>query len=154
MSAEISGDASSDAASAAIRDQPVPHPAKMLMLLCCVGAFLAFLDATIVNIAFPAIWGHWLPGGVLIGLGVGLAFPALGGAALQGVEDRQFGVASAINNTARQLGAVLGVSLLVVVLSSVGPDPAVQAKHAWIFAGVTAALCGLVALALPRHSTG
>ena len=98
----------------------------------------------------PDFWGHWLPGMVLIGAGVGLAFPALGGAALQGVPDRYFGVASALNNTARTLGAVLGVSLLVVVISAAGPNPATEAKHAWIFAGIVAIICGAVAAALPR----
>jgi hypothetical protein len=81
---------------------------------------------------------------------VGLAFPALGGAALQGVPDRSFGVASALNNTARTLGAVLGVSLLVVIFSAAGPDPAIGAKHAWIFAGVVAIACGAVSATLPR----
>jgi NTE family protein len=98
----------------------------------------------------PDFWGHWLPGMVLIGTGVGLAFPALGGAALQGVADRAFGVASALNNTARTLGAVLGVSLLVVIFSAAGPDPAIGAKHAWIFAGVVAIACGAVSATLPR----
>jgi NTE family protein len=101
----------------------------------------------------PDFWAHWLPGMVLIGAGVGLAFPALGGAALQGVPDLYFGVASALNNTARTLGAVLGVSLLVVVLSGAGPDIAIGARHAWVFAGVVAIICGAVSAGLPRPRT-
>jgi NTE family protein len=98
----------------------------------------------------PSFWSHWLPGGALVGIGVGMVFPTLGGAALQGVATERFGVASALNSTARQLGAVLGVSMLVVVFAAAGPVPAVRAEHAWIFAAIAAGLCGTVALALPR----
>jgi NTE family protein len=98
----------------------------------------------------PSFWSHWLPGGALVGIGVGMVFPTLGGAALQDVPVERFGIASALNSTARQLGAVLGVSMLVVVFSAAGPIPAVRAEHAWIFAAVVAGLCGVVSLALPR----
>ena len=36
-------------------DPPAAKPSAKLVLLCCLGAFLAFLDSTIVNVAFPNI---------------------------------------------------------------------------------------------------
>jgi NTE family protein len=98
----------------------------------------------------PDFWGHWLPGAAVVGVGVGLTFPTLGGAAMRDVPDGSFGVATALNSTARQLGAVLGVSLLVVVLSGSLRDPVAGAQHGWVLAAAAAALCGAVALALPR----
>ena len=40
------------------RGEPAPRTAKarkILVLVCCLGAFVAFLDSTIVNVAFPDI---------------------------------------------------------------------------------------------------
>ncbi|GAA1953601.1 MFS transporter [Kitasatospora viridis] len=46
-------------ADAERRDPPglgaTARPATALILLCCLGAFMAFLDSTIVNVAFPGI---------------------------------------------------------------------------------------------------
>lgn len=36
-------------------DEPAGRPPTGLLLLCCLGGFLAFLDSTIVNVAFPNI---------------------------------------------------------------------------------------------------
>ncbi|MCX4747535.1 MFS transporter [Kitasatospora sp. NBC_01287] len=36
-------------------DGPSTEPSVLLVLLCCLGAFMAFLDSTIVNVAFPDI---------------------------------------------------------------------------------------------------
>ncbi|WP_461008443.1 MFS transporter [Streptomyces capparidis] len=38
-----------------VRDEPAAGPSAPLVLLCCLGAFMAFLDSTIVNAAFPSI---------------------------------------------------------------------------------------------------
>ncbi len=97
----------------------------------------------------PSFLRHWLPGALLVGVGVGACFPTLGGAGLVGVPDGQFSVASALNSAARQLGAVLGVSLLVVVQTAAGAHALRQADAGWTLAACAAAACGLVAAALP-----
>jgi MFS family permease len=56
----------------------------------------------------PAYLGTWLPGMLLMGIGIGLAFPTLGAAAAADIRPEQFGVASAVTGAGRQLGAVLG----------------------------------------------
>jgi EmrB/QacA subfamily drug resistance transporter len=38
-----------------VRSEPAAKPSATLVLLCCLGAFMAFLDSTIVNVAFPSI---------------------------------------------------------------------------------------------------
>jgi NTE family protein len=98
----------------------------------------------------PSFLAHWLPGAVLVGVGVGACFPTLGGASLVGVTQERFAAASAVNSAARQLGAVLGVSLLVVVQTAAGRDVLERAEAGWLLAAGAATACGLVALALRR----
>jgi hypothetical protein len=88
----------------------------------------------------------WLPSGLLIGLGVALTFPVLSAAAVAGLPADRFAAGGALNQTARQLGAVLGVAILVAILGSpVSPAAAVDAfHHAWIFAAGASLLSALV----------
>ena len=62
----------------------------------------------------------WLPGTLVVGLGIGLTFPVLSAAAVSSLHPRRFAVGSAVNQTARQVGGALGVALLVVILGT--PD--------------------------------
>lgn len=57
-----------------------------------------------------------LPGFVLAGLGMGLANPALGAAAVVGVPPERAGVAAGAANTARQLGNALGIAVLGAIV--------------------------------------
>jgi MFS family permease len=79
---------------------------------------------------------HWLPASLLVGMGVALTFPVLSAAAVAGLPVGQFGVGGAINQTARQLGAVLGVALLVAIIGT--PTSITQAlahfDRAWLMA--------------------
>jgi MFS family permease len=88
----------------------------------------------------------WLPGTLVVGLGIGLTFPVLGAAAVSSLHPQRFAVGSAVNQTARQVGGALGVAILVVILGT--PDSAAQAlvhfHHLWWFAALMAAGSGLV----------
>jgi NTE family protein len=67
----------------------------------------------------PDFLGAWLPGQLLQGLGVGATLPMLGGAALAGLaSSSSYATASAVVSSARQIGAVIGVAVLVVVLGN------------------------------------
>jgi EmrB/QacA subfamily drug resistance transporter len=57
-------------------------------------------------------WSHVLPPELLMGIGLGLAFPAFSSTALTRVTDRDSGVASALVNTTQQIGGSLGTALL------------------------------------------
>jgi EmrB/QacA subfamily drug resistance transporter len=72
----------------------------------------------------PNFFGVWLPYGIVGGAGIGLGLPALIGATAAGLPPARFATGMALATTARQLGAVLGVAMLVAV---VGPGDSVGA---------------------------
>jgi EmrB/QacA subfamily drug resistance transporter len=96
----------------------------------------------------PSYLATWLPATLLVGLGVAFSFPVLSAAAVAGLPPDRFGVGGAVNQTARQLGAVLGVALLVALLgrpTSPG-DALVHFRHAWVMAAVFAGLSAAISL--------
>jgi hypothetical protein len=84
---------------------------------------------------------HWLPGALLVGVGVALSFPVLSAASVAGLPQERFGIGGAINQTARQIGAVLGVAVLIAIVGT--PSSLDQAldrfRLAWLV-GAAAAL--------------
>jgi EmrB/QacA subfamily drug resistance transporter len=72
---------------------------------------------TVVGVQ-PHYLTHWLPGGVLVGIGVALSFPVLSAAAVAGLPQERFGIGGAVNQTARQIGAVLGVAILIAIVGT------------------------------------
>ena len=71
----------------------------------------------------PDFLGAWLPGQIISGIGVGATLPVLGSAALAAVPGGRFATASAVNSSARQIGAVLGIAILVVIVGTPIPRP-------------------------------
>ena len=96
----------------------------------------------------PDYVGTWLPGQVLVGIGIGFAFPTLGAAAAAEIRPERFGVASAVTSAARQIGAVLGTALLIAIVGE--PETivaaATAADDAYLFGIVVALASGAVAL--------
>jgi EmrB/QacA subfamily drug resistance transporter len=84
----------------------------------------------------PDYAGTWLPGMVLLGLGAGVVFPNLSSAAVAAAPGGRFATATAINSVARQLGAVLGVALLVAILGTPGPGAGVHTFRGGWWLGV------------------
>ncbi|MGZ6793527.1 MAG: MFS transporter, partial [Mycobacteriales bacterium] len=116
------------------------------------GAVSFALGATtyaLATTATPHYLTRFLPGSVLAGIAIGAAFSTLGAASSHALPPAQFGVGSAVSTTARQLGAVLGVALLVAVLGTPSPDRALAAfHHAWALTAAVAAACAVVSLGL------
>ena len=98
---------------------------------------------------YPAIW---LPGTLIVGLGIGLTFPVLSAAAVSSLEPARYAVGSAVNQTARQVGGALGIAILVVILGT--PSNAVEAlrnfHHLWLFIAAMAAFAGLISAGFSR----
>ncbi len=100
--------------------------------------------------AEPDNLGTWLPAAVLTGIGVGLAFPTLGAAAVTDIGAERFATASAVNAAFRQIGAALGTAILVAILG----EPTTlagalsAADDAYVFAVVASLAAGAVALLL------
>jgi EmrB/QacA subfamily drug resistance transporter len=93
----------------------------------------------------------YLPWTVLTGTGVGLSFAAWGSAAVAELPHSRFATGSAISATSRQIGAVLGIAILVAVIGTPRPEDAVHTFHtAWTLMAIPSATAGLLALALGR----
>ena len=86
----------------------------------------------------------WLPGTLIVGLGIGLTFPVLSAAAVSSLHPNRFAVGSAVNQTARQIGGAFGVALLVVILGTPHSlaDALTAFHHLWWYAAGTALLSG------------
>jgi EmrB/QacA subfamily drug resistance transporter len=111
-----------------------------------LATFVLRVDAT------PAYLAHWLPGTLIVGLGIGLTFPVLSAAAVSSLPSHRFAVGSAVNQTARQIGGAIGIAVLVMVLGT--PRDAVDAvarfHHLWLYGAGTALLSGLIGSMIPR----
>ena len=98
----------------------------------------------------PAYVADVLPGMLLSGLGVALVFPILAGAAVSGLPPGRTATGSALFNTARQVGGVVGVAAFVAIL---GDDLALSGFRAgWAFMGASALAAGALALLLPGRA--
>jgi MFS family permease len=92
--------------------------------------------------------GDFLPATILTGIGVGLSFASFGSAAVAELPRPRFATGGAINNTFRQIGAALGISILIAIL---GARADLSTFHrAWALMALTGALSGLLGLALGR----
>ena len=96
----------------------------------------------------PEYLTGWLPGQLLAGAGIGIAFPTFGAAAVADVPERQFAVASAVTAAARQVGAVLGTALLIAILGDPQGLAAAMsaADDAYLLGAAAAILSGVSAL--------
>jgi MFS family permease len=80
----------------------------------------------------PEIATVWLPGVLLLGVGIGLVFPNFQSAAVHGVEESRFGVAAAAIQTVVRLAGTLGIALAVVLVGGfVAGDPVVDFAPLW-----------------------
>lgn len=89
----------------------------------------------------PDYAGEMLPGMFLSGIGVGLVLPSLASAASSSLPAARFATGSAAYTMTRQLGFVLGVSILVAVLGVPGrADPVAAFDRGWVFMVIACAL--------------
>jgi MFS family permease len=94
-------------------------PAKTLMLSGSALSALGLLLATQLHANSP--YSQTLVSLVLIGAGMGVSFVSLTTASLAGVAPADAGAASGLINVAQQLGAALGLAVLVTVFNSLTP---------------------------------
>jgi EmrB/QacA subfamily drug resistance transporter len=96
----------------------------------------------------PAYVTHFLPATLLTGIGVGLSFAGWSAAAVSEMAPARFATGSAISSCFRQLGAVLGISVLIAL---VGSSPGLDEFHRayWLMA-VTGATAAAIAVTLRR----
>jgi predicted acylesterase/phospholipase RssA/CRP-like cAMP-binding protein len=103
----------------------------------------------------PAFMREWLPGIILLGIGAGTLFPNLSGAAVASAPGDSFATATGLNSVARQVGAALGVALVVAIIGTPAPLQAAHAfDNAWTFAAVCLFVAGLGCLLVGRLAGG
>ncbi|RIJ78431.1 DHA2 family efflux MFS transporter permease subunit [Nakamurella silvestris] len=136
-------------------------PVTIGMLVAAAGMLL------LTNLDLQSTYAaHIMPGLIVVGLGLGAVMGTAFGAATQGVDADDAGVASAVVNTVQQIGGSIGTAVLSAVSASaatnylVGKDlnPANAAQAAmesyitafWWAAGIFA-LGGVVSAVMLRH---
>jgi hypothetical protein len=89
------------------------------------------------------------------GAGVGLSFAAWSSASVAELPPARFATGSAISVCMRQIGAVLGIAILIAVLDTATPATAVDAAHdAWRLMALAALAAAATGLALGRVRAG
>lgn len=114
------------------------------VLLYGFGAFLLVWRLP----AEPNYWGAYFPAFVCTGLGVGLTIATIGAASSAFLPPHRFAMGGAVNATLRQIGAALGIAVVVAILGDLGTPAAFD--RAFTFVAATAAACGLLMLVLYR----
>jgi MFS family permease len=113
--------------------------------------------------AIPAVlddrpW-HFVLSGALLGLGAGLVLAASANLVVDLVPEDEVGVATGLNTVFRTVGAAVGSVVLASVLQAsipaVGGDPTEGGyQAAYLVAGCSGLLAGLLALGVPRGRAG
>jgi MFS family permease len=101
---------------------------------------LVFLDTTHVS------WGAFLPGALLLGVGVGFTYANFNSAAVHALPSDRYGAGGAMNLTINRVGGTIGVATAVALL---GTDPGVTTyRGLWIVMLVCAVVTVAVATRL------
>jgi EmrB/QacA subfamily drug resistance transporter len=118
------------------------------------AASLAWVAA--VATETPDYLGVWLPYAIVGGAGIGIGLPTLIGATATGLPPARFATGMALATTARQLGAVLGVALLVAVVGTPAAGDALAAYDAGFLlcAGAAVLSAGAALLLVPEPGPG
>jgi EmrB/QacA subfamily drug resistance transporter len=103
----------------------------------------------------PSYAADYLPGNVLAGAGIGLTFAGLASAAVAQLPPARYATGGAINNCIRQIGAVLGISTLIVLLGTPsGADALDVFQRAWVLIGAAGVVAALTSVLLGRVRAG
>ncbi len=89
-----------------------------------------------------------LPGLIAGGVGFGLTLPVLFTVAARSLPPERFATGSAVVTMARQIGAVLGISILIVLLDSADGDIVGAFHNGWLVMAATSAAAALTCLFL------
>jgi EmrB/QacA subfamily drug resistance transporter len=126
-------------------------------VLTSIGCLLFGVAVLLVGLRLtltPSYASVILPGMLVGGAGVGLALPTILSTATADLPVHSSATGSAVVNMSRQVGAVLGIAVLVAVLGTPqGADAALDAfTRSWVVVGGVSALAALVALGMtPRR---
>ena len=94
----------------------------------------------------PHYFADYFPAQLFTGTGVGLVMPSLSAVTGAALPPHRWGAGSAVTNTARQLGMVLGTTALTMICQP-GVDLA-AVRQGWVFVATASASAALIAAAL------
>ncbi|MCW2812818.1 MAG: emrY 2 [Nocardioides sp.] len=121
--------------------------------LVVTGSLLAALGAVVMATSLsstPSYWTTVVPGWALIGIAVGLALPNLVASATSGLPPAQASTGGGVVTMARQVGLVLGVSVLVAIVGTQAPSVESFRTAWWVVAGASL-LAAVSATAIERR---
>ncbi|NHC43656.1 MFS transporter [Motilibacter aurantiacus] len=139
-----------------------PRPLLLVGLVLAIAGMLWLTQVT----RDTSYWTHVLPSEIVMSVGMALVFIPASSVALVGVGGHDAGIASAVLNTAQQIGGSLGTALLNTLYASaitsyiadnlrdpqqaaaVQGEALIRGYHVAFFWGSMLLLCGLVAAAL------
>jgi EmrB/QacA subfamily drug resistance transporter len=122
----------------------VALPGALFFAAGC-SLFAAGMDVT------PDYAGEYLIPTMLTGAGVGFSFASWGSASVAELPPARFATGSAVVSCLRQIGAVLGIALLVAVLDAApAGDPLAGFDDAWTMMAAAGGVVAALALALGR----
>lgn len=102
-----------------------------LTSMAAVAWWIVFIDESAAYVT------AFLPGAVLLGIGVGMGFPMLAAAAMRDVDPDRYAMAAAGNTTMRQIAMAVGIALAVAIVDT---DDAVSDvstfRASWTVCGV------------------
>ena len=146
-------------------------PAPFLAALAAVGAgrLLGDRDPRLVIVAGGLIWAlgplilierfstepdyltGYLPGAAVLAIGIGVTFPLVSAIAVAHAPGSRYAGATALNSAIRQIGAALGVAILVALVGVPAPGEVEQAfERAWLFSIICFGLVAAGSLGLRR----
>ena len=135
-------------AAAPLAGRLVRRSGPRAVLLLGLGLYgLGILTLVLLATTSPQL-GLWLGVLVVTGSGIGLIFSSLAAAQVADLDAQQFSVGSAVGNASRQVGAVLGVAILVAVLGT--PDGIGAFRSGWIVTLIAVGCTAALAAWLPR----
>lgn len=125
-----------------------------LISVAAVGMWLLTVDVESTYL------GSFLPGAILLGIGVGIGFPMLTAASMHDVPADRYAVGAAGNTTVRQVALALGISIAVAIVGTAenSTDDIAAFRQSWLICGLffitTAAVIACFYPNLNTTSTG
>ena len=141
------------AVAAPVAGRIVDHIGSRLVAVLGATAFAAacVLYATQIR-GNPDYVRVWLPVSCLSGIGIGLSLAAFGAAAIITVPAAQLGAGSALSQTARQIGAALGVASFIALFGTPTFPSVLAAFHrSWAAMALAAIISAAIAMVLPHN---
>jgi MFS family permease len=128
-------------------------PIRVLMVLGAVPPVVLFL---ILAFAHEQRW-EILVGGVIGGLGFGIALSALSAHVVNAVPHAHTGAAAGMNANIRTIGGAIGAAIVATVLGSHAGPAGVPNEHGWVVAfvvlAIAAAIGAATCLLIPERAT-